>query len=51
MASIVGDTHLVMPNILGAVNQGFDRGREQRNSGILAQYAQGAANGDQGALA
>lgn len=47
MATIGG---LVQPDILGAVNQGFDRGQDQRKSRILSQYAQGALGGDQSAL-
>lgn len=47
MASISG---LLQPDILGAVNSGFDRGQDQRKNSILAQYAQSAVGGDQNAL-
>jgi hypothetical protein len=47
MATISG---LLQPDILGAVNSGFDRGQDQRKNSILAQYAQSAVGGDQNAL-
>ena len=47
MATIGG---LIQPDILGAVNSGFDRGQDQRKNSILSRYAQSAVGGDQSAL-
>jgi hypothetical protein len=50
MASIIGASGLLTPDIYGDVQQGFKDGQGQRNSRILAQYGQSAVNGDQNAL-
>jgi hypothetical protein len=47
----VGANSLILPDMLGAFNEGADRGRANLARSTLAKYAQPALGGDQGALA
>jgi polyhydroxyalkanoate synthesis regulator phasin len=49
MAGYIGQ--LLMPDIAGAVQQGFQQGQDMASKQTLAKYMQGAVNGDSGALA